>query len=342
MEKLLLSDLANILGFSKTLVSMVLNGKGDANGISKKTQERVFQLAKELNYSPNNFARGLRIGKSNTIGLIIPDIGNSFYSKFARNIEAIAYKNDYNVIVCSSDEKAEKEEKIINMLLNKNVDGLIISSTLYSPEIYFDLIEKNYPLVLINQNFNNSDFNYVGVDDVEDSFEATSFLLKNGYKNIGFITLGPQHVSSLQDRLEGYKLALKTKRIKIDNSHIKLIPFQYTFKHIEKAIGELIEAKVEAVVFANNNLTLDALKYLDSKKISIPKEFALISFDDIEIFSYTYSPITAIKQPIEKISETAVNILFENIHKTNKKIVQKILASEIVVRGSTDLKIGRL
>lgn len=338
MDKLLLSDMANILGLSKTLVSMVINGKGDNYGISKKTQEKVLKLSKELNYSPNSFARGLRSGKSNTIGLIVPDIGNSFYPEIIRELEINAYKYDYNIIVCSSEEKAEKEEKLINMLLNKNVDGLIISSTLYSPEIFFDLIEKNYPLVLINRHFNNTDFNYIGVDNVEDSFEATNLLIKNGYKNIGFITLGPQHISSLQDRLEGYKLALKTNRIKLNNSLIKFIPFKYTSKHIEKSLTELTENKVDAVIFANNNLTLDSLEYLKSLKIKIPENFAVISFDDIDIFNYTYSSITAVKQPVGKICQSAIEILFENINKTNKKMVQKIISSEIVRRNSVEIK----
>ena len=126
-KKVSLADIAMALGVSKTLVSMVLNGKGDENGISKKTQERVTELAEEMNYKPNQFARGLRIGRSNTIGLIVSDISNPFYSRLARSVEDAVSESGFNLMICSSDESEEKEMKHIEMLINKQVDGIILS-----------------------------------------------------------------------------------------------------------------------------------------------------------------------------------------------------------------------
>lgn len=334
MKKTQLVDIAKALNVSKTLVSLVLNNKGDDNGISKATQKKVIEKAKELNYTPNNFARGLRIGKSNTLGLIVSDISNPFYSKLARTVENFAYSSNYNLIICSSDEKPEKEEKLINILLNKNVDGLIISSTLYSPDIFFELKERNFPFVLIDRHFNNDEFNYVGVDNIEGSFEGTSILAKHGYQNIGFVTLGPQHISSLNDRLEGYKLALKNNNQKIDNSLIKYLPFEFTENHLKKAINDLMDQKADSIFFANNTLALKSLSIFKELNIKVPEEIAVISFDDTDVFKYTQTPISAIKQPIEKICMYSFEILYKNIQKTNSKVVHKELSTEVIVRES--------
>ncbi len=111
-KKVSINDIAEMLGVSKTLVSIVLNGKGDQLGISKNTQEKVIKLAQELNYKPNPFARELRVGKSNTLALIVSDISNSFYAKIARYVEEICSKENYNLIICNSDENEEKEKKL--------------------------------------------------------------------------------------------------------------------------------------------------------------------------------------------------------------------------------------
>ena len=129
MKKISLADVAKSLGVSKTLVSLVLNDRGDEKGINKDTQQRVRDKVKELNYKPNQFARGLRVGKSNTIGLVVADISNSFYAKMCRSIEDHCTENGYNLIICSSDENPEKESELIQMLIDRQVDGLIISTT---------------------------------------------------------------------------------------------------------------------------------------------------------------------------------------------------------------------
>src|SRR6185369_3798139 len=130
MKKLQLEDLSKQLGYSKTLISMVLNGKGNQYGISKKTQALVLDAIAKLNYTPNKFAKSLRTGKSNFIGLIVADISNPFYSTIAKNIENVLFSNQYNLMVCSSEEDEEREKKLIDMMINQQgVDGLIVAST---------------------------------------------------------------------------------------------------------------------------------------------------------------------------------------------------------------------
>jgi len=164
-KKISITDIANSLNVSKTLVSMVINNHGNTQGISKATQKRVWEKIKEMNYKPNLIARSLRLGKSNTLGLIVSDISNSFYSKIARNIERYAESKGFNLIISSTDEEISREVRLINMLKDRQVDGLIISSSqIDSSE--FDLLNKdNYPFVLIDRYIPSLKSNYVGVDN---------------------------------------------------------------------------------------------------------------------------------------------------------------------------------
>ena len=129
MKKVSLKDIADSLGVSKALVSLVLNGKGDERGINKNTQERVRVKAKELNYVPNQYARGLRVGRTDTIGVIVPDISNAFYGKLCKAIEQEAYRKGFNLIISNTYEDVQKEKKLITDLINRNIDGLILASS---------------------------------------------------------------------------------------------------------------------------------------------------------------------------------------------------------------------
>ena len=127
--KISISDIAASLGVSKTLVSLVINNKGNSHGISAETQKKVLAKVKELNYRPNVLAQGFRTGKTNTIGLIVSDISNQFYSRIARKVEGYAWERGYSVVICSTDECEDKERQQISMLQDRKVDGLIISSS---------------------------------------------------------------------------------------------------------------------------------------------------------------------------------------------------------------------
>lgn len=130
MKRLQLEDLSQQLGYSKTLISMVLNGKGNQYGISKKTQAAVLDAVAQLDYTPNKFAKALRTGKSFFIGLIVADISNPFYSTIAKNIEHVLFDRGYNLMVCSTEENEEKEKRLVDMMINQQgVDGVIVATT---------------------------------------------------------------------------------------------------------------------------------------------------------------------------------------------------------------------
>ena len=148
-----LKDIAETLKLSKTTISWVLSGKGDEKGISLATQEKVFQCAKQLNYQPNLLARSLNTGISGTIGLIIPDITDSFYSKVARSIEKEAETQGYSLMICSSESEIERENRMIRLFKAKQVDGIIVAPTKVSKIEIQNLVKEGYPLVLFDRYF---------------------------------------------------------------------------------------------------------------------------------------------------------------------------------------------
>ncbi|MGQ9847201.1 MAG: LacI family DNA-binding transcriptional regulator [Bacteroidales bacterium] len=339
-KKVSLSDIAEKLGVSKTLVSMVLNGKGDENGISKSTQEKVIQLAQEVNYKPNQFARGLRLGQSNTIGLIVSDISNYFYARIAKYVEDYCSKEEYNLIICNSDENPEKEKKIINNLLEKQVDGLIISSTIENTDHLNLLNTEQIPFVLIDRIYSSFPTNYVIVNNFSGAKEATQHLIDHGHKKIACFTISPAHISTQIERFLGFKAALEENNLIFMDYFYKIIPRENIFQNIYKTIKEWQYNHImpSAIFSSDNQLTLCLLEICKNLNINIPQELSIVSFDDIEVFKFSKPSITAIVQPIESIAQNAVTELVKQIRKKKlnelSELSQIKIETNLIIRQS--------
>lgn len=339
MRKTSLNDIAQQLGVSKTLVSLVLNGKAKEHRISDDICKKVTVLAKELNYQPNQIAKGLRTGKTNTIGLIIADIANPFFGKLGREIEREASLHGYRVMFCSSDEKAENANQQIEMLLQGQVDGFIISPPTGSQEKIKLLERRKTPYVLIDRYFPEIESNFVVVDNFQASYEGTEHLINNGCKRIACISINAGMVN-MDDRLEGYKKALTDASIEIDESLIKLLPFSHEINDVLKAIKELAskkEVKVDAILFTTSKVGVMGLQCLHSLNLKIPDDIAVVSFDDPDAYKISQPPITAIAQPLEEIGRQSVQVLLGAIHNNKgKKMLHKIiLKTKFEIRDSS-------
>jgi len=340
MKKVILQDLANKLGLSKALVSSVLNGNGDKIGISKQTQERVKKLAKEMNYRPNMIARALKTQEIKTIGLIVSDISNPFYSNMARGIEDELAKQGYNLIIGSTDENLEREAELINILIEKGVDGFIISTSQLSNKIIVQLHKERFPFVMIDRHLSSVDCNYVGVNNHDGTREGIEHLINHGFKKIAFFSISPSHISTIRDRLLGYKNALKSSRIRGNRKLICDVPFDKIDQSVAENLKELLNPphSIDAVFASNNNIALSCLKYFNEKNIRVPQDIALISFDDIRLFEFSHPKITAIRQPIDAISYESVTLLLRDIkaskNSTRFETKQIVLKTDLIVRES--------
>lgn len=338
MKKLFLKDIAKNLNVSKTAVSLVLNDKGDENKISQVTQQRIITYAKKHNYVPNQLARGLSRGKTETIGLIIPNISDTFYSAIAGCIEARAMELGYTVIFSSSYENPEKESKLIKSMLNRQVDGLIIASTQENQDEIKFLQKSKFPLVLIDRHYPEINTNYVVVDNFGGINEATTHLLSLGRKNIGFVTIKSE-LEAMKQRLLGYQDAIG-KSLGFQNEWLTEFLDHASFKdQMEGAIKKMLLAEnpADALVFSTHYLAHEGLRVLKSLKVKVPDDVAIASFAEMAAFDLVDPPITSVLQPVKEIGKTAVDILVDemknenNIEQADKK---RILETSFVIRRS--------
>lgn len=336
MKKIFLKDIAAELNLSKTAVSLVLNNRGDENKISKETQKRILDFARENNYRPNQMARGLSLGKSETIGLIVPNISDIFYARIAHHVELRAKKLGYNVVFSSSNEDAEMEKELVYSMLNRQVDGLIIASTQKNKDEILKLKRANYPFVLIDRHYPDIKTNYVIVDNLGGAKNITQHLLGKGRRNIGLVSIKSELDALLQRRL-GYEKALTDGGIAINTGIQKeLDPFEYK-SEMKEAIKDMVGGSkgVDAIVFTTHYLAASGLRELKLLKVQVPEEVAIISFDELGAFDLVDPPITTSKQPVDDIGNLAVEILVNDIEKKHMKIEnQSVLQTQLLIRKS--------
>lgn len=326
MKKASLKDIAESLGVSKALVSLVLNGKGDERGINKQTQEKVRVKAKELNYIPNQYARGLRIGRTNTIGVIVPDISNVFYGKLCKAIEQEAYDKGYNLIISNTYEDVQKEKKLISDLINRNIDGLILASSFDSKNEIDGLREDKFPLVLVDRVFDNFNVDSVSVSNEDGAKKAVEFLYSRGSKRPVCFSLSPVYVSSISERIQGYMDALK------DPNEAKLvqIPHDDIEGGVRNALEELKNEEYDGIFCVNNNIAKALLRELALQGESLDSVH-IISFDDIEIFDIVNPKISAIGQPIKDIGTHAITLLIDRLDNEKTHVPKKIVLDTVLV-----------
>jgi LacI family transcriptional regulator len=337
MKRASLKDIAESLNVSKTLVSLVLNNKADEWGISEETQKKVRKKAEELNYYPNQMARGLRTGKSNIIGLVVADISNPFYAKISRTIEFEVARLGYHLLVCSSDEVEEKEIKLIELLRDRQrVEGLIVATTQQNAEQFNQLKKQQYPLVFIDRKLPGFSASYVGVDNNKGAYQMVEHLIKSGMKKIGMVNISPMHLSTLNERVDGYKDALKKNGIKFNNDWVQSVSYNDIANTTAEAVSKLLSPSVgvQAIFTVNNYVAINCLQAIHKMKKRIPQDVAIVCFDDLDAFNFSHPPLTTVAQPVEQIGEESVKLLMKQIDGKKFSVSEKILPTKLIIRES--------
>ncbi|MFO0358294.1 MAG: LacI family DNA-binding transcriptional regulator [Sphingobacteriaceae bacterium] len=337
MKRLQLEDLSRELGYSKTLISMVLNGKGNQYGISKKTQAAVLDAVAQMDYSPNKFARALRTGKSFFIGLIVADIGNPFYSKIAKNIETVLFSKGYNLMVCSTEENVEKEKKLVDMMINQQgVDGLIIASSCDNADFYNSPRFSKTPIVFIDRVIPLFNANYIVIDNYGGSMEVVNKLVDEDCKNIACLSITPSYISTIEDRLNGYKGALQKNKLALDQNMIVNVNFDNIYEDVVSALRKYMNAntKIDAIYSLNNHLAVAALKAIKENKDlrSYFDKTKMACFDDVELFNLIDKPVLSVSQPIESIGQNASNLVMDIIDGKHSGHSNIVLPTNLIQR----------
>ncbi|MDH4291446.1 MAG: LacI family transcriptional regulator [Dehalococcoidia bacterium] len=326
-----IKDVARLVGVSTATVSHVIN---NTRYVSEELKKKILEAIDELHYHPNAVARSLVKKKTHTIGIVISDILNPFYTAIVRGIEDVTYQSGYNVMLCNSDEDPEKEVLYIQILLERRIDGLVISSA-FQDGVHPLLSKlKMVPLVTIVRKVRGLADDSVFGDNVEGVYRAIRHLIQLGHRRIAIIS-GPRGLSSGEERLLGYQKALGDHGITVDSNLIKFGDFKresgYT---LTKEVLQLKEVPT-ALFVANNQMTIGALNAVNELRIRIPEDLSLVSFDDMEWYSFLNPPLTTVEQSPYLMGKTAGEMLLQRINKKRKSVKKIIIPSRLIVRGST-------
>ena len=334
-KKLSLQDIAAKLKVSATTVSFVLNGKAKEHRVSDQVVEKILKYVKATGYQPNAVARSLRTGKTRTIGLMIEDISNPFFAAIARLIEDKAYDNGYKIIYCSTNNDTKKAKELIQMFEDRGVDGYIIAAPQGMEAEIKSLIQKNRPIVLFDRYFPKIDTDYVVINNEESAFKATTYCIKQGFKKIAFVTI-PSGLPQMKERLDGYLAALKKNKLKPRVREIQYsLESQMPVAEIKKFLQE--NSDTDAVIFATNYLGVAGLEAIQVLNYQVPRDLAVISFDDHILFKLSKPSVTAIAQPVELIADHVINILLSKLTHPEKHKVKSIrVATSMVLRQSSE------
>lgn len=333
-KKVSLKDIAGKVGVSVALVSYVLNNKKEGR-ISKTVAQKIRDTAREMNYRTNQIAKSLKTSKTHTIGLIVSDIANPFSSSLARIIEDEADKNNYTVIFGSCDENPQKSWTLIETLLNRQVDGLIIASPVQTETQIQYLQQQEIPFILVDRYFPALQTNYVVLDNHHAAFTATKYLVDCGYKYIGLITYNTS-LFHMQERTRGYTDALHQGKISVKKSYIRETDIANMETGIQKAVNQLLALRQppDAILFTTNLIALHAVKYINAKRIRIPEQLALVCFDEVDAMDLFYAPLTYLRQPLQQMGRTATQTLLKNMN-GDTTLTQIKMEAELVIRAST-------
>ncbi|MFA6946544.1 MAG: substrate-binding domain-containing protein [Pedobacter sp.] len=336
LKKTSLKDIAKKVGVSTAVVSSVLNGIGKGKGIRVSTEraKKIRQIAEELNYKPNEIARSLKKGSTKTIGLIVADISNPFFGYLARCIENEALKFGYIVIIGSSDEEINKSDLLIENFLNRQVDGLIIAPSEGTIEQVRNLYQNKIPLVLVDRFFPELSTNYVVLNNYQATFNATSHLIKNGFRRIAIVAYKLSLIH-MKDRIRGYLDAMKSYNLSDNISVMEINPKNSKAEITNACMDLFIKNKnIDAIIFTTNLLSVQGLYCITENKIRIPEDLGFIGFDGGDCFNLFNPPLTYVKQPIEEMANEAVKIIMNCVNNAkSSKISQIILDSKLIIRS---------
>ena len=327
-----IKEVAHAAGVSVATVSHVLN---ETRYVSPELARRVREAMDELGYTPNSTARSLRVRKTQTIGLVVPDV-NPFFAELARIIEDHGFASGYTTILGNTDGHPDRERRYLDTLISKQVDGLILASTLHDAGGLERLVERSgTPVVLVDRDVDFAGVDIVLADNLGGGYAATRHLLDLGHTQIACIT-GPSQLTPSADRTTGYRRALEEAGIDPNPDWILRGDLHYSGGR--KAMRALLDAgaPVTAVFAANDLMAIGAMGELSARGTSVPAQFSIAGFDDAFPAALVSPSLTTVRQPLLEMGSTAVQLLLARIDgAAPERPERRLLPTELVVREST-------
>lgn len=314
-----LKDIAAKLGISKTTVSWVLSGQGDKRNISTETQERVRACAKELNYSLNGLARSLNLGYTKTIGLILPSISDSFYANIANRVELVANASGYSLMIASSKYNADKEEELIRLFVEKQVDGIILAPMKLTQESQEYIQFNKVPLVFIDRNYEDLETSYVIIDNKDTSRILVDNMIRlDGCRRVALVTCDP-HMLTMDGRRCGYETALLENSIDIDPSLCLSVHIASYKDELPEALEKFISSNddIDGFFFTTHILLEETIKFFCTKGIDIGR-YKMASMRTNPFLEFMVPYLRVAHFPENEMGKKAVEILLNHIESRQK------------------------
>ncbi|WP_196796798.1 LacI family DNA-binding transcriptional regulator [Sporosarcina sp. P33] len=330
MKRVTIKDVAKHANVSPSTVSRVLNNYLHVKPEKRKKVEESIRI---LNFEPNEIARSLITKKTKTIGLIVDDITNPFFSESAKIVINLARSNGYEILIYDTSGESDIEQSL-NFLINRNISGLLVGSASNEESNYNKLKSFDIPLVYFNREPKDNIFDSVTMDNKKASQIAVNYLVAQGHENIAFLS-GPLKYSTYIDRLEGYKNALQQNNIPIKNENILLETF--SIQKLENCLGTLLTAKDRptAILASSDNIAITALSIISKLGLTVPDDVAVIGFDNISISSNPYINLSTISQQKSKMLSTALEILINKIESSEVVNTKNIKIEPILIKRKT-------
>ena len=325
-----ISDVARESGVSIFTVSAVINNKSH---VGKNLRERVEAAIRKLNYRPNLIARSLIKQKTQTIGMIVPDIVNPFFPMVVRGAEDAAQKQGYNLLLCNSDDSLAKEEAAIEILLSKRVDGILLTKAAgeFSPSLRQMIEGANIPFVLVMRTYPALTKDAVVTDDYQGAYEAVCHLARSGRRRIGLIS-GPLKISNAKERWRGFRDALDQAKLPYDPELV--VEGDYRIESGFRAGHALLSHRPDGIYVANHLMTIGLLQAVEEMGLKCPEDFGLVSFDDYPWLGVFRPRLTTVELPKLQLGSEAAELLIKRIGGDQGKPVLKKLSPELRIRES--------
>jgi LacI family transcriptional regulator len=328
-----MNDVARLANVSIATVSHVING---TRFVSAERVERVHAAMQELGYTPDATARSLRVGRTDTIGLVIPDTSNPFFAALARWIEEAGFESGYSTILANSDERPDREHRHVSTLVSKRVDGLILAPSRGDHSTLTRLLENaRMPVVVVDRDASLPNADVVLYDNAGGSYEATRHLIDLGHTCIGCVA-GPADATSAAERVKGFRKAIAEAGLSLPAHAV--VESDFHFAGGREATARLLATgePFTALFAANDLMAAGAVRALAERGISVPGDMSVIGFDDAPLAEMISPALTTMRQPLQDMAHAAVSLLLARMTESNGAApTRRILPTSLVVREST-------